>query len=71
VTGPRHSPAVRVGLIRLRDHCAFEWEQPIDGGPRVAAIRSTHCPECVAELGRLGYATVREGPDGGENTDQR
>lgn len=60
---------VRVGLVRLRDHCAFAWEQPPGGGPKVATIRSTHCPECIAELDRLGYSTVREGPNGGESKD--
>jgi hypothetical protein len=50
-----------VGLIRLRDHCTFSWEEPAPGGPRRAEVRATHCPACVAELRTKGYVIVREG----------
>ena len=49
------SPVVLVGLIRVREHCAFAWEAPVSGGRRVAIARQTHCEGCVAELRRLGY----------------
>jgi hypothetical protein len=57
---------VLIGLIRLRDHCAFTWEEPVGSGRRLARVRSTHCAECIAELGRLGYLIVREEPDQGQ-----
>jgi hypothetical protein len=53
-------PVVLVGLIRLREHCTFTWEEPARGGRRVAMITSTHCSECIAELGKLGYLLAHE-----------
>ena len=52
-----------VGLIRLREHCAFSWEEPERGGNRVARIRSTHCADCITELRKLGYLLVGEDRD--------
>jgi hypothetical protein len=49
-----------LGLIRLRDHCAFTWEEPVGGGQRLARVRNTHCENCIAELAKRGYLTVRE-----------
>jgi hypothetical protein len=66
VTGPLRPPVVLVGLIRLRDHCAFTWEEPVGGGQRVARVRSTHCAECIGELGKLGYLMLREDPSKSE-----
>ena len=51
---------VLVGLIRLREHCAFTWEEPVTGGRRIALVRSTHCRECVTELLKLGYIVRHE-----------
>ena len=53
-------PAVRVGLIRVREHCTFTWKEPEAGGRRSAEIRTTHCAECVAVLRELGYRLVPE-----------
>jgi hypothetical protein len=64
-------PGVLVGLIRLREHCAFSWEEPERGGLRIATVRSSHCPECIAELRKLGYILLSEGPEGGSATGGR
>jgi hypothetical protein len=53
-------PVVLVGLIRLRDHCAFTWEEPERGGRRTARVMPTHCAACVQELVNLGYRVVRQ-----------
>lgn len=53
-------PVVLVGLIRLREHCTFAWQEPEGGGRRTAEVRATHCPDCVAELRTLGYLLVHE-----------
>ena len=53
-------PAVRVGLIRVREHCTFTWEEPQAGGQRSAEVRTTHCAECAAVLRGLGYRLVPE-----------
>lgn len=55
---------LRVGLIRVRDHCTFSWRENEAGGGRSAAIQATHCPECVAELRKLGYVLVQDGAGG-------
>jgi hypothetical protein len=52
-------PAVIVGLLRLRDHCTFSWEEPQSGGRRTAWVRATHCADCVSELERRGYEIAR------------
>jgi len=51
--GPK--PHVFTGLIRLRDHCTFTWEQAEGDPQRTAIVRETHCPRCVTALGELGY----------------
>ena len=48
-------PHVFTGLIRLRDHCTFTWEQPEGDPQRTAIVRETHCDRCVAALRDLGY----------------
>jgi hypothetical protein len=53
-------PVLLVGLVRPRGHCAFTWEEPERGGPRVARVTSTHCAECVQELRDLAYVLVPE-----------
>jgi hypothetical protein len=53
-------PVTLIGLIRLREHCAFTWQEPEAGGTRIARIRSTHCADCISELGKLGYRLVPE-----------
>lgn len=53
-------PVVLVGLIRLREHCTFTWQEPVGGKRRSAEVRATHCAECVAELRELGYLLVQE-----------
>jgi hypothetical protein len=63
MTGPLRPAEMLVGLVRLRDHCTFAWEEPIGGGQRLAHVRRTHCEQCIAELGALGYLTVREDSD--------
>jgi hypothetical protein len=55
-------PSVLVGRIRLRQHCAFTWEEPQQGGLRTARVRVNHCAECIAELRKLGYLLAREDP---------
>jgi hypothetical protein len=50
--------AVLVGLLRLREHCTFSWQEPQGGGRRTVEIYSTHCAACVGELRRLGYVVV-------------
>jgi hypothetical protein len=47
-------PVVRVGLLRVREHCTFSWYAP-EGGRRTAEVRATHCEACVAELRQRGY----------------
>jgi hypothetical protein len=54
------SSEVLVGLIRVREHCAFAWEEPATGGRRVAIATQTHCDDCVAELRRRGYVVRAE-----------
>jgi hypothetical protein len=56
---------VLLGLIRLREHCAFTWEEPVTGGARVALVQPIHCRECVAELLRLGYIVSDKGREDG------
>jgi hypothetical protein len=51
---------VLVGLIRVREHCTFTWEEPEGGGRRSAQVRETHCSECVATLRELEYRLVSE-----------
>lgn len=53
-------PVVVVGLIRVRQHCTFRWEEPEGGGRRTVEVRATHCPECVDELRELGYLLAYE-----------
>jgi hypothetical protein len=53
-----------VGLLRLRDHCTFSWQEQQGGGRRTAEVRPTHCDACVAELRQRGYDVVP--PDGEE-----
>ena len=36
-------PHVFTGLIRLRDHCTFTWEQPEGDPQRTAIVRENHC----------------------------
>jgi hypothetical protein len=60
MSDPARPPDRLVGLVRVREHCAFPWEQPVTGGTRVARVRTTHCPECVAELRKLGYLVTND-----------
>jgi hypothetical protein len=59
-------PVMLVGLIRLREHCAFSWQEPERGGQRVARVTSTHCAECTAEIKALGYVLESEEAAPGE-----
>ena len=46
---------VFTGLVRLRDHCTFTWEQR-EGEPlRTAIVRENHCEACVTAVRELGY----------------
>jgi hypothetical protein len=58
------SPATRVGLIRMRDHCTFTWRQHEGSDLRSVEVRATHCSECVAALETSGFRLVRERVDG-------
>lgn len=59
--------AALVGLIRIREHCTFSWQEPEGGGRRTVVVRSNHhCAGCVAELRELGYRLVDAGADADE-----
>jgi hypothetical protein len=55
---------VLLGVVRVRDHCTFTWQECEGGGRRSAEVRATHCAECVAELRELGYRLVYEDRSG-------
>jgi hypothetical protein len=48
-------PLVLVGLIRVREHCIFTWQEPEGSAQRSVKILPSHCAECIAEIRRLGY----------------
>jgi len=54
----------RVGLIRVRNHCTFSWQEDEAGGLRSIAVQANHCSECVVELRKQGYVLVQDGAEG-------
>lgn len=52
---PAEKQHVLTGLVRLRDHCTFTWEQPEGEPQRTAIVRDTHCEQCVTAARKLGY----------------
>jgi hypothetical protein len=50
---------LRVGLIRIRDHCIFSWREGDPGNRRHVQVEPTHCRECLTEIGKLGYDLSR------------
>ena len=52
---------MRVGLLRMRDHCTFSWQQPEGEGRRTVEVLPTHCDLCVAALLERGYEIVSAG----------
>lgn len=51
-------PVVRVGLMRVRDHCTFAWRQPEGDGQRSVEVVTTHCAACLDDLQRRGYQLI-------------
>lgn len=51
-----HVTEYLVGLIRVRSHCTFTWRKWPHQDQRSVEVRPSHCPECVDEIRRRGYA---------------
>ena len=52
------SPVMLVGVMRVRKHCTFSWERPETADIRTVEVRSSHCPQCIAELRQRGFQLV-------------
>ena len=52
--GPK-KPHVLTGLVRMREHCTFTWEQPEGEPRRTAIVRENHCEACVTAVREQGY----------------
>jgi hypothetical protein len=52
---PEEKGHVLTGLVRLRDHCTFAWEQRDGDSQRTAIVRETHCEPCVTAAREMGY----------------
>ena len=48
-------PRGLVGLVRVREHCTFNWRSLVESGVRVVEVIPTHCADCIAEVRRRGY----------------
>jgi hypothetical protein len=59
------TPVTLTGLVRVREHCVFSWQEPERGGERSAVVLTTHCAACVAELQLRGYKLVQGTFDSG------
>lgn len=55
-------PLPIVGLVRLREHCAFTWRRSEGQVQSSLEIREHHCLQCIAEARRRDYKLVY--PDG-------
>jgi hypothetical protein len=60
VTNHPTSAVTLTGLVRIRQHCLFRWQEPEGGGERTVDILPTHCAECVKEIQQRGYKSVRD-----------
>jgi hypothetical protein len=54
-------PVMLTGLIRVRNHCLFTWQEPEGGGPRSVEIWPSHCAECIAEIRERHYRLIYMG----------
>jgi hypothetical protein len=53
-------PISLVGLVRLRDHCTFEWWRLDVSTVKNIEIREHHCLQCLAEARRRGYRLLTQ-----------
>lgn len=58
--------SMRIGLLRIREHCTFTWRQAEGETKRALEVRPHHCEHCLAEARRSGYVLRR--PDGTDLT---
>lgn len=57
-----HRPStILVGLVRIREHCTFNWRQP-EGAVQTILVLPHHCEDCLREARRRGFRLAR--PDG-------
>jgi hypothetical protein len=61
---PAVEDEILVGLVRVREHCLFQWRKAHANAPRHTQLEEDHCPECILELKRQGYQVVRKPPRG-------
>jgi len=65
VTDPKEhrTSTILVGLVRMREHCTFNWRQP-EGAVQTIEVLPHHCEDCLREARRRGFRLAR--PDGGD-----
>jgi hypothetical protein len=64
VTCDGFTPAPLVGLIRVREHCTFNWQRLDGADVRSVIVQDHHCLQCLAEARRRGFRLIV--PDGGD-----
>lgn len=58
------SPALLVGLVRVREHCTFNWRRPEGLHERTIDVLPHHCEPCIREVLSRGFRLLK--PDGTE-----